>query len=208
VVRRLSESEIQDRLYGTYTGRKRRVPPPATVPASTPAEPVWTGSEILGGELQRLRSELISLRREKDHLAARLQQVQILPAPVVAVSKTPPGRVRWIGRVFGLVLLVGVYGYLAGARALQASPSGGDFTPYTVQVAVYNGRETASRARGLLNELGYDAFLVEMPRAGGVTRYRVYVGRFVTKQEATQEAQRLGADTRFQDFKDAFVLIR
>ena len=201
VVRTLSESEIQDRLYGTYAGQKRKT-------ASPSGDSAWTGSEILSGELQRLRSELISLRQEKERLCVRLEQVQIRPPAPVPAPKFQAGMVRWFGRVFVLALMVGALGYLAGTRVLQASPAVGDFTPYTVQVAVYNGRETASRAQRFLNELGYDAFLMEMPRTGGAVRYRVYVGRFVTKEEAAQESQRLASDARFQDFKDAFVLIR
>ena len=188
-VRVLSESEIHDRLYGSYLGKKKA--PTRSAPSPDSA---WTGSEILTGELQRLRSELISLRREKERLVVRLEQ-------------SKPGIGGWIGKMFGFFLLLGVFGYLSGS-ALQASPSAGDFTPYTVQVAVYNGPVLADQARGLLKELGYDAFTAEMPRMDGKLRYRVYVGSFVTKEEAARESKRLAADTRFRDFKDAFVLTR
>ena len=207
--RPLSESEIQDRLYGSYLGRKKAaLPPPAQPPApaqthSAPsAHSAWTGSEILTGELHRLRSELVSLRQEKERLAVRLERVS-QPAP----AKTGSGIGSWIGKMFGFLLLMGTLGYLSSA-ALQASPSFGDFTPYTVQVAVYNGRAMADQSRNLLRELGYQAFVVETPRGNGAFRYRVYVGSFVTKEEAARESKRLEADTRFRDFKDAFVLIR
>ena len=110
----------------------------------------------------------------------------------------------WIDRNQGN----GCVATVEGPRALQASPSAGDLTPYTVQVAVYDGRGMAAQAQRLLQELGYDAFIVQMSRAGGSSRYRIYVGRFVTKEEAASESQRLAADTRFRDFKDAFVLVR
>ncbi len=206
VVRILSESEIHDRLYGSYFGRKIAAAPPVAPPtlSSSPSvDSAWTGSEILTGELQRLRSELVSLRREKERLAVRLEQVH-RPAPVKAGAGMGGG---WIGKIFGFLLLLGVFGYLSGA-ALQAAPSAGDFTPYTVQVAVYNGPVLADQARRLLKELGYDAFVAETPRAGGKLRYRIYVGSFVTKEEAARESKRLEADTRFRDFKDSFVLIR
>lgn len=197
-VRVLSESEIHDRLYGSYLGKKK-----APTQSSPSPDSAWTGSEILTGELQRLRSELISLRQEKERLVVRLERSS-LPLPA---AKTEPGIGGWIGKMFGFFLLLGIFGYLSGS-ALQASPSAGDFTPYTVQVAVYNGPVLADQARGLLKELGYDAFMAEMPRMDGKLRYRVYVGSFVTKEEAASESKRLEADTRFRDFKDAFVLIR
>lgn len=197
-VRVLSESEIHDRLYGSYLGKKK------TPARSSPSpDSAWTGSEILTGELQRLRSELISLRQEKEKLVVCLERSS-LPVPA---EKTGSGIGGWIGKMFGFFLLLGVFGYLSGP-ALQASPSAGDFTPYTVQVAVYNGPVLADQARGFLKELGYDAFTAQMPRMDGKLRYRVYVGSFVTKEEAARESKRLSADTRFQDFKDAFVLIR
>jgi hypothetical protein len=203
--RTLSESEIQNRLYGPYFGKKKAAAQPpvqAQTRSSPSADSAWTGSEILTGELRRLRSELISLRQEKERLAVRLEQAS-QPAP----AKVGPGVGGWIGKIFGFFLLLGTFGYLSGA-ALQASPSRSDFTPYTVQVAVYNGLLQADHARKLLQELGYPAFLVELPRANGASQYRVYVGSFVTKEEAARESKRLETDTRFRDFKDAFVLIR
>ena len=206
-VRRLSESEIQDRLYGSYlpknkTAAQQRVaapPQPAVV-----SQTEWTGSEILSGELKRLRSELICLRQEKEQLSVRLQQV----SRTASSGKSGLGIGRWFARSVSPLLLIGAVGYLVGGKALQASPSLSDVTPYTVQVAVYDGRRMAEQAERFLTELEYDAFLVEMSRGLQSSRYRIYVGSFVTKEEANRESQRLAADTRFQDFKDAFVLVR
>ena len=200
-VRRLSESEIQDRLYGSYLGKRRVVPPK---PQQVRSEAEWTGSEILSGELRRLRSELISLRQEKEQLSVRLEQVN----RTASSGKSGFGIGRWITRSVSAILLIGAVGYLVGGRVLQASPAMGDATPYTVQVAVYNGRQMAEQAERFLKELGYDAFLAEIPRGRSNSRYRIYVGSFVTKAEASRESQRLAGDTRFQDFKDAFVLVR
>ena len=272
VVRTLSESEIQERLYGPYLGR-RKAPEPAapgkavfppaqakpvrrskkkpsrtqvrrqrrkkpvsrvrsrkapqifpddsvpTLPLrqfpneeislsvsvpSLPADPEWSGSEILNGELNKLRSELISLRQEKDRLSNRLERISRFSS----FGKSRLNLGRWSPRSLSLFLLVGAVLYLIGGRALQASPAIGDSTPYTVQVAVYEGPKTAARAQRFLRELGYDALLLEMPRKNGKLRYRVYVGSFVTKEEANQESRRLASDARFQAFKDAFVRIR
>ncbi len=166
----------------------------------------WSGSEILGGELERLRSELLLLREEKEKLAVKLQRVK-RQAPA-ARNLVHAG--EWMTRAFASLLMIGGIGYIAfaGGTALMASPSMGDPTPYTVQVGVYNNRLMADQARNLLEGLGYDAFLVEVPRIDGSLRYRIYVGSFVTKEEAARESYRLAADSRFLDFKDAFVLAR
>ncbi len=197
-VRALTETEIQERLYGSY-GATRQHPQP------TDAGSTWTGAEILTGELKRLRSELISLRQEKDRLAAQIQQIHRSQPADEQPSEKDSG---WVARIFAVLILLGMGGYVMGMRALQASPAVGDSTPYTVQVAVYDVKGMAERARSTLQELGYEAFLVELPRSNGRLRYRVYVGSFVTKEEANQESLRLAGDPRFQDFKDSFVRVR
>ena len=198
VVRPLSEMEIQQRLYGNPMGGPKAPQRPASSP--------WTGSEILTAELTRLRSELISLRQEKEKLAVKLERaVRQVPPAARSVPKQGSGRLKGF---FLFLFLLGGICYWVGGAAPQASPSAGDSTPYTVQVAVYNGRTMAGQAQGLLKELGYDAFLVSSPRLNGGERYRVYVGSFVTKEEAARESRRLAADSRFRTFKDAFVRVR
>ena len=212
----LSEAEIQERLYGSYLGSRRspgkfieQAPPPGP-PSTTSGRladpgPTWTGSEILTGELKRLRSELILLRQEKERLVAQLDQIG---RSQEVVYSTPVKNSGYLSRLMAVFLLLGMAGYLIGMRVLQASPAMGDSTPYTVQVAVYDVKGLAERACNTLQELGYQAFLAELPRSNGRLRYRVYVGSFVTKEEANQESLRLAGDPRFRDFKDAFVLIR
>lgn len=202
-VRVLSENEIQARLYGTYLAEGRK-----QVEDSTSGDSVWTGSKILEGEMERLRSQLLSLREEKEQLARQLVKIQEEHRVEVRPSVDSASAGGWFGRLLGVIFLAGALGYGLSVRMLQASPVGWEATPYTVQVAVYNGPVTAQRAEGFLKELGYDAFLVESPRSDGQARYRVYVGSFVTKEEAQLENNRLATDARFQDFKDAFVRVR
>jgi len=208
-VRVLSESEIQQRLYGNYHSRKqppqRRFTPvaaPAVTDRKTPS-PVWTGQEILHGELSRLRGELSSLRRERENLQSRLQR---LNRPEVARRSSAEGSSGVLGAMVAWILVAGLLCIPFGMRSLQASPSSGDLTPYTVQVAVYDVKAPADRAVSYLKDLGYEAFLVDLRRrTNGKTRYRVYVGSFVTQEEADLERFKLSGDARFQDFKDAFV---
>lgn len=195
----LTEAEIQRKLYGTYRGSgEKRLP-------SGPASAEWTGSEILSGELQRLRSELVSLRREREQLAAHMDQLTHPLSPQRRSFEWP----AWWKKASVAILLLGAVGYLSGVRWIQASPvSTGELSPYTVQVAVYDVRGLAERTLLALRRLQYDAFLVEQPRRDGRTRYRLYVGSFITREEANLEQARLAGDPRFADFKDAFVRFR
>ncbi len=205
-VKVLTESEIQQRLYGKYLGRRDEKSAPPKPISPTPVtmakavsweeEPEWTGAEILAGELERLRGELISLRRERESLEQQLtQRVQVSP-PVHRKS----GAWRFVGKVLGVIVLLAAIAYPVGMRILTASPPGiEDPSPYTVQVAVYDVKPMAEKSLAYLQELGYQAFLMDIPRQNGNPRYRVYVGRFVTKEEATLERARLAADPRFTD---------
>lgn len=210
--RALSESEIHDRLYGSITGKKK------AAGSSAPSEGTWTGTEILSGELKQLRAELISLREEKEILQKQIWKIEtrretvskteaVRTAPVETVALSRQG---WLSHLFGVLLLLAAAGYLFGVQKLQASPSmiGADPTPYTVQVAVYDIKNRADQAVVYLGNLGYESFLIDVPRQDGKPRYRVYMGSFVTQEEADQQRAHLEADPRFKDFKDAFVRLQ
>ena len=191
-VKVLSEDEIQERLYGHYLGR--RVPQKELPQRRVSLDVEWTGAEILGGELHRLRSELIALREEKEKLLKELSR----PA------QASPSAFPW--KRLGVFVLAVLIASPVGARFLGASPGASEPTPYTVQVAVYDGRFLAERALQFLRELDYPAFLVEGASRGGTRRhFRIYVGKFVTKAEAHRERERLISDARFAD---AFVRIQ
>lgn len=177
-IRVLTESEIQDRLYGRYLGRR----PGPKGPGQSPRPE----TDLLSSEVIRLRQELLALRQERNRLGKEL---------------------GWnlLGKGLGILLLVIGIGYPVGVRLLQASPTGPEPSPYTVQVGVYDVRPAAERALNHLREFGYPAFWVESSRRDGRPRYRIYVGQFVTKEEASLEREKLIADPRF---KDAFVRIQ
>lgn len=230
-VKILSETEIQDKLYGGYLGRRKKEAAAkaeenggvtrtvGTRQAAAP-EAGWTGSEILSGELERLRNELVSLRQEKDRLAVTLDQLSrsarvVPPAAketadvIVHRASSQPVSGRWFGRlaIFAAITL-GVSGYFAGGQMLQASPAAGDPTPFTVQSAVYDTVVPAQLAVQFLGEMSYKAYMVPVARKGGKTRYRICVGNYVTRDEADLERLRLVGDPRFKYFKDAFVRVR
>lgn len=183
-VKVLTESEIQDRLYGEYLGRRKK------------REPVEPFQE----ELNRLRTELMTLRQERDRLATELHRTFSPRTETVLKRKS-----SFLGQLFGIGILFVALGYPIGTQILQASPSLYEASPYTLQVAVYDVRWYAEETLQGLRTLGYPAFLAEFPRRNGQPRYRLYVGQFVTKLEAEAERLRLAADPRF---KDAFVRIR
>ncbi len=218
-VRTLSEREIQHRLYGGYLGRRSGHAASRAVPTHTSGSrpgaaepPQWTGSEILTGELERLRSELITLRQEKEKLATTLQQMGAPAREFVRVEEVHRAPVRtgagWLGKLAAVAVLLGAGGYGISGRILQASPAAGDPTPFTVQAAVYDTLVPAQLAVQFLGEMSYGAFLVPVTRKDGRVRYRICVGSYVTKDEADLERLRLLGDPRFGYFKDAFVRVR
>ena len=194
----LTESQIQDRLYGEYhTGRRRStqtrgpspnahtqaVLPPVEAPKNVvapPTEPVWTGQEILTRELERLGAELSTLRRERESLATELTRRRASPA-------TPR---RWV--VPRSWVTVGMLLVASG-------------TLYSVQVGVYDIKPSAERFLETLSREGYTAFLMEGTTRRGIPRYRVYVGRFASKVEAQVELDLLKLNPRLQD---SFILQR
>jgi cell division protein FtsN len=76
-----------------------------------------------------------------------------------------------------------------------AGPPRAEAGGYTVQVGSYNVRAQAEGLAARLAAGGHDAYVAE-GEAGGVTRYRVRVGAFATREEAREAAVRLGSDAR------------
>ncbi len=215
--RRLSESEIQDRLYGEYhSGRRRRpaddLPPrPALLPptpASVPEEQTWTGQEILTHELQRLSQELTTLRQERELLATELTRRR--PASAVTTTRS---RLWVVPRSWVMVgaLLVASAGLAALCHTvvLEAQPpllgAGAPGTVYSVQAGVYDVKILAERMRDTLSQEGYPVFLMEGTTRRGTPRYRVYVGRYASKVEAQVQLDLLKRNVRVQD---SFILQR
>ncbi|MBI3317713.1 MAG: SPOR domain-containing protein [Candidatus Omnitrophica bacterium] len=197
-VKALTETEIQDRLYGHYLGKRKTLGQAVSSP-----DPEWTGAQILSGEVKRLREELIALRKEHESLRYRLRS---RPAPLAVKEKNSWGS---LGAFLGCAIIVGVAGFLLFfSQRLQASPVSGEGTPFTVQVAIFDSQPPAQRALSNLLSLGYEAFLVERPWRSGKSRWRIYVGSFVTRQEADQERTRLAGDPNLGSFSDAFVRLR
>ena len=214
-VKILNEDEIQKRLYGTYSKVSKRpaAPSPAALVHAKPAvaaEPEWTGAEILAGELKRLRDELIVLRKEREDLEKRLEQKISVSVSQAEVSlPSLPSSVRsikpfWgVGKFFLLLGLVTGLLYPLGIQLLQASPvMRQEPTPYTIQVGVYDVKPSADQMLSRLLRSGYPAFQVQTVRIDGKPRYRIYVGKYVTKEEASLEKGKLSSDKKFSD---AFV---
>lgn len=204
----LSEEEIRNRLYGEYLKSSRAEKPScAPSPSVSSSEPIWTGAQILSAELKQLRSELISLRQEQEALSRRLKPDGQSSR---AVSQAVEEGGSWFETVVGLIVFsLGFMGPLS-FKLLQASPQvvAGEATPYTVQVAVYDVKAMAHQALSRLTQMGYPAFLTELPKRNGKLRYRLYTGRFVTREEAEKQRQQLRLDPKFAAFQDAFVRLR
>ena len=214
-VKILTEREIQERLYGETMDRRTTIQgdvlPQIDGESESAWDSKWTGAEILASELKRLRRDLIALRQERERLALELEQhihsCQTAPGGAGIEVQLDSKKSAWnfLKKLLVVFMLAACVGMPLGFQFLQASPAVNEPSPYTIQVAVYDVKGAADRALIRLQELGYPAFFVEYPRYSGKLRYRIYVGRFITKAEAQLERERLTADPRFSD---AFVRLQ
>lgn len=223
--RRLSESEIHDQLYGEYhrDGRRRQrtqepdpdtyqapiplLPPPIPSTSTAASEPVWTGQEILAKELERLSTELSTLRQEKDALAIELRRRAELPLLPPARPRFAAAPRSWV-TVGSWLIMSAALAAVCHTMVLEAQPpllGGLPGTVYTVQAGVYDVRVVAQRFVDTLSRDGYPAFLVEGTTALGKKRYRVYVGRYTSKVAAQVHLDLLKRSGRAPD---GFVLQR
>lgn len=223
-LRPLSESEIQEQLYGEYhAGFRRRVRASAPAVSPTPVprrESPWTGEEILRSELKRLTRELTTLQREKEHLVAvagwrrlgwsprlirPMARLRTLGSEFVAAATNPS--TTWI--VLGFSLLASaLLGRLYHAVALEAYPTSPKLAAgglYSVQVGVYEVKPLAQQLVDTLSRQGHPAFLVEFPSRRGKSRYRVYVGRYGSRATAQEGLKAL---RQYPFLADSFILQR
>lgn len=208
----LTEAEIQDRLYGHYFGRRKKKVQTRFVPSQKPGgrqpslrrepDPGWPKEEVLKNELNQLRTELIVLRKEKEVLLSDLKNRRVVVEPSWEVPPPQKTASASLGKLTCIAVVLSLVGYAVGVGFIQAYPAGNELSPYTIQVAVYDVKPLAEQAVTYLKGLGYPAFLKESPRASGKARYRIYVGHYVTREEAEQEQERL---VETATFSDAFV---
>ncbi len=146
---KLSEKEIQQRLYGGYLKPepKRAEKPPAVERKENPSQKAvnnGSGLKIVWGFAFGIAAVLLIgfliVRQEKPPRK-----------PSVPVPKTTPA---------------------AASR------------PYTIQVMVYENKEGARKAVDDLKRRGFPAFIKENKTVSGKLQLRIYVGEFMTQEEA------------------------
>ncbi|MBI4227866.1 MAG: SPOR domain-containing protein [Candidatus Omnitrophica bacterium] len=169
-------------------------------------EPAWTGEEILSQELQRLTTELVALRRQKEQLAGELMRREAAPvlAPYARLAAVPRS---WV-TVGSLLVASAALAALCHTVVLEAQPpvlNGSPGMIFSVQVGVYDVKPAAQRFLDALSQEGYPAFLVEGRTRRGAPRYRVYVGRYTSKVEAQVHLDLMKRNPRLQD---SFILRR
>src|SRR3989338_3241359 len=87
------------------------------------------------------------------------------------------------------------------AVSVPAPQSGKNF--FTIQVASFKDKERAEKAVTQIQQKGDSAaYIGSKPREGGGFWYRVYIGQFNAKQEATELLAKIQ-----QDYKDSFILL-
>lgn len=114
------------------------------------------------------------------------------PAPVQKLSAAPPVSVSQVSAKPSSPSVV------VSAPAAQAGKK-----LFTIQVASFKDKERAEKALTQIQQKGYSAvYIGSKPREGGGSWYRVYIGQFNAKQEATELLAKIQ-----QDYKDSFILL-
>ena len=85
----------------------------------------------------------------------------------------------------------------AEARAAAASPE------WTVQVGVFKSAPQAEAVKARLGRGGFDGQITASPGDDGQPRYRVRVGSFKTRDDASRAAERIRADRSLSTFVTA-----
>jgi hypothetical protein len=84
--------------------------------------------------------------------------------------------------------------------ALPHPVSGQTAASYAIQVDTFKDFQKAIKRTDLLKKKGLDAFWKEEQTAGKDKRYIVYVGNYVSREEARQEAERLKQEGVLADY--------
>ena len=87
-----------------------------------------------------------------------------------------------------------------GSRDVTASKSGG----YTVQVGAYTDEATAKKTASALSRKGYNARVRTLAAKGGKKLYKVFVGRYETKDEATAAARKIESSEKLKPYVTPF----
>jgi len=207
-MKRLTEREIQERLYGSYRGKPPASPPPQTKP-QTPPQPPERRLE-LGLEPKSEQKEKPSPKKEKrQRKESPLPQVKRPPQPVSPGASQPLGSKPT--KFFVTALLGG--GLILLAFSLRSKSSSNPplstvpapvvsspqtirqktFEPrrFAIQTIVYAKRDQAERFVEDLKTKNIQAFLEEEATQRGQMRYVVLVGDFPTAGEAAKFLEQL-----------------
>ncbi|HKW90953.1 MAG TPA: SPOR domain-containing protein, partial [Methylomirabilota bacterium] len=87
------------------------------------------------------------------------------------------------------------------AEAASDAPS---TSAWTIQVGAYKNQRQAEELRQQLAASGLEAYVATMPAKGGQARFRVRIGTYRTREEATAAAERV----RAQRSLTAFVTVK
>lgn len=77
--------------------------------------------------------------------------------------------------------------------------------PYTIQAAVYSKQDDAEKVAASLGGRGYPAYYIKTVSSRGLVRYRLYIGNYENKDEASDILKKLVEN---ENFTDSFVRIR
>jgi len=75
--------------------------------------------------------------------------------------------------------------------ATQLSELANNKANFTIQIAAESDHESAKQAVDKYKMAGFDAYIQEITTASNKTMYRIRIGKYTTREEADQDAQRI-----------------
>ncbi len=167
---KLSEKEIQQRLYGQYSPAKKeeikteQKPPPKVVQKPQPAEPKkkspqkienGSGMKILWNFALGISTILL--------IGLLIVFLENVPQPTQSSKKLIHQKPS------------------VSTSKITSVPM---HRPYTIQVMVYESKEGAEISAGDLKKRGFPAYIKQSTMVSGKPQFRIYVGEFTTQEEA------------------------
>lgn len=86
------------------------------------------------------------------------------------------------------------------SRRVAVSKTGG----FTVQVGAYTEERTARKTASMLSKKGYSANVRTIEARGGKKLYKVYVGKFDTREEAASVARKIESSERLKPYVTSY----
>lgn len=219
-IKSLSEKEIQNQLYGKYLGRgehKVEVMDSSAIVEHKDERPIEEKYDAkikkeFGEELENLRAEFKHLKGEVNRLR---KQREALERAEVGI-KLPFLKTRHLVVIGSIVVLSAIiltsilavrfmFAKVSARKTVVAQTGGAPSKTYTIQAYTTSKKEDADNVLQLLFSKGFPATAKEVKTPLGKTQYVIYVGEYLSKDQANATLQKLRKE---REFKDSLVRMK